>query len=478
MILRKQLPLYLILALISSQAGAQEKWTLPKCVEYAKTNNISVKQADVQARLATLQYEQNRMSLYPTASLGGDLGYSSGRNQNPVSFDLITQGYLSSGFSLQAAVDVFNWSSKRNSIAASNLEAKAAYTNVEKIRNDISLNVAGAYLQALLAREQAKVSEVQVQQSRAQLENTRKLVEAGNLPELNAIQIEAQLANDSSNLITAQGNFRQAILLIKSYLNIDAGASFEIEEPAVGAIPLDDFASLQPETVYSLALQNLPLQRANSLRIDAGKKNIEAARGAMYPSFSLFGSLGSSYNNQATEITGSSSVLFPLGTVNVGGADYDVFPKSPQNIYTSRKMPYLAQLDQNFRQSVGLSMRVPIANGGSLKSAYRRSKLNLSVLELQQDADNQTLKQDIYKAYNDVITSMEKFRAASKTVAVNQKAADFADKRYNIGLLNTIDLITTQNNLFSAKIQALLAQYDYVFKMKVLEFYKGQGLKL
>jgi outer membrane protein len=98
--------------------------------------------------------------------------------------------------------------------------------------------------------------------------------------------------------------------------------------------------------------------------------------------------------------------------------------------------------------------------------------------ELQKDLDNQTLKQNIYKAYNDVLTSVAKFNAASKTVLANQKAFDFATKRYTVGLLNTIDLITTQNNVFSAKLQQLLAQFDYVFKMKVLEFYKGQGIKL
>jgi outer membrane protein len=162
----------------------------------------------------------------------------------------------------------------------------------------------------------------------------------------------------------------------------------------------------------------------------------------------------------------------------VGGTDYDVFPLQPFNDYTYTKIPYFSQLDQNFRQTVGLSMSVPIANGGVLRTGYERSKLNLKGLELQKESDNNTLKQDIYSAYTDVVTSMEKFNAASKTVAANQKAYDFAMKRYDIGLLNTIDLITTQNNLFSARLQRLLAQYDYVFKMKVLEFYKGQGIKL
>lgn len=464
--------------LVAAHCFSQEKWDLRQCIEYAAVNNISIKQQDVQARLAALNYKQSTLALYPSANLNGNVAYSSGRNQNPVTFDLITQGYLSSGFTLQAGAELFNWNSKQNTRAANALEAQAAFANVQKLRDDISLNVAGAYLQILLSREQIKVSEIQVQQTISQLENTRKLVKAGSVPELNAVQLEAQLANDSANLVTAQGNARQALLLLKAYLNLDAATPLDVETPDVASIPLDDLASLQPEAVYALAVQNLPQQKVNDLRVKAAQKFIAAAKGAMYPTFSAFGSLGTSFNNRAQTITGSTVVTAPVGKVNVGGTQYDVFPLQPFTNYTYSKIPYFNQLDQNFRQSIGLSVSVPIANGGSLRTAYERSKLNLQGLQLQQQLDNQTLKQDIYKAYTDVITSLQKFAAATKTVEANQKAFDFATKRYNVGLLNTVDLITTQNNLYGARQQRLLAQYDYVFKMKVLEFYKGEGLKL
>lgn len=457
---------------------SQDRWSLLRCIEYARNNNISVKQQDIQAKITELQYTQSKMSLYPTANLSGNVAYSSGRNQNPVTFSLITQGYLSSGFTLQAAADIFNWNSKRNNIAGNAFQTQAAFADVEKLKNDLSLNIAGAYLQALLAKQQAEVSEVQVKQTAAQLANTRKLVAVGNLPELNALQLEAQLANDSSNLVTAQGNVRTAILLIKSYLNIDAGTPFEIESPDIESIPVETMDALQPDLVYKLALQNLPQQKANTFRIEAADKFIASAKGAMYPTFSLFGSLGTSYNNQTTEILSVTPINIPVGNVTVGSTVYDVFPLQPVNSYTYSKMPYFPQLNQNFRQTIGLNMSVPIANGSSLRTAYERNKLNKRSLELQQDMDNQSLQQDIYKAYNDVITSLEKYNAAVKTAKANQQAFDFATKRYNIGLLNTLDLLTTQNNLFSAKLQSLQAQYDYVFKMKVLEFYKGMGLKL
>lgn len=459
-------------------AKAQDKWDLRKCVEYAIANNISVKQQDVQARLTALTYSQSKLSQYPSLTLNGNTSYNSGRNQDPVNFGLITESYLSSGYNLQSGVEIFNWFSKRNNIAGNQLETKAALAGVEKLKNDIALNVAGVYLQALLARQQVSVSEIQIQQTKAQLDNTRKLVKAGSLPELNAVQLEAQLANDSSNLVTAQGSVAQSLLLLKAYLNLDASTALDIETPNVESIPLDDLGSLQPDIVYELALKNLPQQRVNDFRIKAAEKFVESARGQMYPTVSLFGSLSSRYNSRARQVTGVSSSTPPIATVSVSGTPYNVYPLKPIDNYSYGDITYFNQLNQNFSKAVGISLSVPIANGGQLKTGYARSQLNLRGLQLQRDLDNQTLKNDIYKAYTDVLTSLQKFNAANKTVEANQKAYDFATKRYNAGLLNTIDLITTQNNLYSARLQSLLAQYDYVFKMKVLEFYKGQGLKL
>jgi len=222
----------------------------------------------------------------------------------------------------------------------------------------------------------------------------------------------------------------------------------------------------------------LPQQKVNDLRIQAAGRYVASAKGAMYPTFSAFGSLSTRYNDKAQEITGITTITPPIGNVSVNGTSYNVFPLQPLKQYSYGDLSYFRQMNQNFGQSIGISLSVPIANGGSLRTNYQRSKLNLKSLELQKQIDNQTLKNDIYKAYNDVITSTQKFNAASKTVEAAQKAFDFASKRYNVGLLSTLELITTQNNLYSARLQSLLAQYDFVFKMKVLEFYKGQGLKL
>ena len=457
---------------------AGEKWTLQKCVEYALTNNISVKQADLQIRFAELELKQSKWQQYPFANFSGNLGYSAGRNQDPTSFTLITTGYVFSNYSLQSSIDLFNWFSKKNTVIAKDLNLQATMAGVEKAQNDVALNVAVGYLQILLANEQANLVRIQVQQTKAQLESTRKQVDAGKLPELSAANLESVLATDSANLISAETSTRQLTLQLKALLNLDPVVPFEIETPPVNMIPVESLADLQPEAVYQLAVINQPQQKVDVLNLKAALKNVEVAKGSMYPTFSLFGSLGAAYNNKSKQIISSTQINPPIGKVNVSGTDYIVFPSSPYDQPIYGKFSYFDQLNQNFRQSVGLSMSVPILNGGSLRSNWLRSKLTVRQVELQKEQNSTTLKQDIYKAYYDATAAIEKFNANKKAVETSQRSYDFAQKRYDLGLLSSYDLITTQTTLLQAKTNLLYAQYDYVFKIKLLEFYKGLGLKL
>ena len=147
-----------------------------------------------------------------------------------------------------------------------------------------------------------------------------------------------------------------------------------------------------------------------------------AAKAGMLPTISAFGSLGSGYNSRANEILSSTSVNAPLGKVTVGSTIYDVFPLQPFNSYTYGKQPFFSQLNQNFRQSVGLSISVPIFNGGSLRTGYERSKLNVQNLQYQQQADNQKTKQDIYQAFNSAMVALEKFNAGKKSLETAERS--------------------------------------------------------
>ena len=456
---------------------AQQKWNLKSIVEYAMANNINVKLSDVQARIADVNYKQNKFSQIPTLNLGLD-GSLNSNTQSQISFARASGANYQLTGSLQSSGDIFNFFSKRNAILASKWEYEASKANVDKLKNDIALTAANAYLQILLATEQQKITGLQIQQTTAQLNTVRKQVDAGSLPELNASQLEAQLASDSVSYITAKGNVEQAILQLKAYMNIEADAPFEVEEPPVELIPIDPIADLQPELVYKLALANQPQQKVNDFKLKAAEKNKLASKGAMYPTLSGFGSLSTGYSNQSIRqvLVGSHIDSIAVANTQINGTGDNVFPISPDFIYP--KTPFKNQVSDNLGKSVGVRLNIPFLSNGILKSNYQRSKLNLESARLQKIQDDQKLKQDIYQAYNAAIIALEKFNASKKSVAVNEVTYSYAAKRAEVGMLNTYDLITSQNNLLRVRLEYSLNQFDYVFKMKVLEFYKGQGLKL
>jgi outer membrane protein len=483
--MRYKLLTLIALLVFTGTIKAQEKWGLLKCIEHAMANNISVKQVDLQSKIAELTLKQSKYGQLPNLNFNGGPSYNNGRNQDPTTFTLITQSYLSANMQLQSSADIFNWFSKRNTIAANEWELQATKANTDKLKNDIALSVANLYLQILLGMEQEKIASIQLKQSQAQLSNTRKLVDAGNLPELNAANLEAQVAIDSSNVIAAKGNVIQNILSIKAFMAIDAATSFEIETPAAEKIFVEKLADLQPETVYASAIANMPQQRFNDFKLKAAQKTSAAAKGGLYPTISVFGNLGTNYAvsfntpNYDPFFTGK---YIPTGLRAVDAAGNFVYDVSSPEVVQIKNgklnsNPFFSQLNQNFRQSIGLNISIPVFNGLSARTNYQKSKISIRNQELQKELDNQTLKQDIYKAYNAAMVALEKLNAGKKSMEASERTFYFAQKRYDVGMLGTFDLITSQNNLFTAKLQNALNQFDYVFKMKVLEFYKGQGLK-
>jgi outer membrane protein len=480
----------LIVIIFSTIVSAQEKWSLLKCVQYATENNISVKQADLQTKFSELTFKQGKQSQLPSLNFSNSYGFRFGRAENPSTGVLEDNNIFTINFGLNSQVDIFNWFSKKNAIEASRLSNEADQLEVKKVQDDISLNVAVAYLQILLAKEQANLSRVQVSTTSEQLTNTRKRVDAGALPELNAAELEAQLSRDSSNLITAEASVQQFLLQMKALLNLDAGVAFDVETPPVDKVPLESLAELQPETVYSLALANLPQNKVIDLRVRSAKKSAESARGQMYPDIGGFANLGTNYVNfkdkpfysQKFVRFDSLSPLLPRASAG-GGVYLPVqipITETDRNTIAGYITPasFGSQLNTNFGQGFGIGISVPILNGGALRANWQRAKLQVRQWELTKELDNQTLKQNIYNAYNNALSSLQKFNADKKAVQTSARSYEFAQKRYDQNLLSSFDLISSQNNFLTAQIQALYSQYDHVFKMKLLEFYKGQGIKL
>jgi outer membrane protein len=260
---------------------------------------------------------------------------------------------------------------------------------------------------------------------------------------------------------------------------------FDVETPAVDNIPLESVADLQPDLVYKIALTNQPAQKANSLRYQSLVASVKSIKGSLYPRITGFGGLTTRFSNPNKKISNGSITGYSPGPsiVVVGPNTYPV--QIPNIAVTTEKVPigeqwsgWGTQINNFFSQNVGISIAVPIFNGWSARGNYERAKLNIKDADLVIEQSNQKLQQDIYTAYANAMAALEKYNAARSGVLSSQKAYDFSKKRYDLGLLSTFELITAQNNLAKSKIDVSNSQFDFVFKMKVLEFYKGSGIKL
>ena len=242
-------------------------WDLRRCVEYAMTNNIAVRQADIQARASEIVLKQSKYSRYPTLNYNLNHGFSFGRSLNRNTNVFQDANIMFQNQSLQTGVTIFNWNSLNNTVAANQYALEADKANVDKAKNDIGLNVARQYLLTLLSLEQARVNEVQLKQSQYQFQNTQKLVDAGSLPPLNAAELEAQVARDSATLIQSQAQYEINKLTLKGILYLPADQPFEISAPPVSLIPVDNILELTPASVYQMAISSQPQIRGKKLRL-------------------------------------------------------------------------------------------------------------------------------------------------------------------------------------------------------------------
>jgi len=418
-------------------AQEPEKWDLKTCVEYAIQHNISVQQADVQARLAKLQADLAKNSQLPSVSGSSGMGLRLGRSIDPTTNGFTNTQFLYNNFGLNGGVQIFNAGKLKNNASATQYSWQASLADMQNAANDISLNVATFYLQILSAIEQTEIAKIQITQTKEQLTATKKRVDVGLLPEINLLELETQLANDSSNYISAISNVEQSKLSLKALLNLDAAKSFDVVVQPVEQIQLQNFADLQPEYVFSIASQNLPNVKAANYRVKAAEKNVKSAKASFSPSLSFGYALSSNFSNQFKYISGYEFSGYSTPTavspyVNINNTKYYV--QSPVFTTTSATRNWSSiwkgwgtQVDNNFGQSLGFQLNIPIFNGGQAKIAYQQAKLNFRSASLQEENTQRKLKQDIFSAYTNAVVALNKLNAISESHDICRKGIFFCN---------------------------------------------------
>jgi outer membrane protein len=458
---------------------AQETWSLQRCIEHAQQQNLSVKQATANARVAALSERQAKTARLPNVSANINGGEQFGRNVDPSTNQFNNTAFFSNSMQLQANAPLFSGGQIHHSIKQAGYNAQAAKADVEQTINNLGLQVAQAYLNILLNEEQVINARNRVAQSQRQLDNTQKLIDAGSLPPAERFTLVAQIARDEQSVIQAQNTVDLAYLSLKQLLFLEPDFDLRIERPAV-VIP----AEASPENLtltplYNTALSTQPNIRAGEMRLKGAETAIKVARADFWPQLSLSANLNSFYSSQfrdvARPILGEERLSDPI-SIRLNNQDITYQQYFRPQSYPA--VPYADQINLNFGQAIFLNLRIPLYQNGTVSLGVERARLNLVNAQLQNAQTQQQLKNDIQTAIANARAAQKTLDAAQKTLDASQLAFTNTERRFNLGGVNTLELTTAQNNLDIARVSLTVAKYDYLFRLKIIDFYQGKALSI
>jgi outer membrane protein len=456
-----------------SSSYAQKNWTLQECVDYALKNNITVKQTEISSQLSKDAVLQSYGNMLPSLNGSGSHSYNYGRSVDPYSYTFTTSAVQSTNLSLNSSLTLFNGLELQNTLKRSKLDYMAGKYDVDKIKNDIALNVAADYLQILYSKENQKAANDRVEAAAKQRDRTKALVDAGTFAKGNLLDAEAQLAAEELNKVTADNNLISSKLNLVQLLQLDSVSTIEIEDPAI-AIPDQSSLTLTPESIFEAAIKTLPEIKSADTKNQSAEKSLSISRGGRFPRLSLFGSLSTGYSNQSKRYT-SLPVFLGYGQSGyITSSGEDVL--QPLYSYHLENTPFKDQINNNYNKSFGLSINIPLFNGFSVYSNVKRAKLNLENSKLTAQQTRNNVYKSIQQAHAEAQAALNRYNASEKSVSAMQEAFTYTEKKFNAGMLNSVEFVTAKNNLSKAQSDLLQSKYDFILKLKVLDFYLGKPL--
>lgn len=427
--------------LITGLATAQDsdKWTLQECIDYALKNNINVKRSNLNIVQNEAALTQSKGQLAPSINGRASHAYNFGQNVNPVTNLITDLDSRTNTFGLSANVTLFDGFANYNTIKQNSFLVEASIADLIQAKNDVGLNVAQAYLQVIFTKELLEAARLQLSTSKEQARRTNILVENGALAIADKLQADAQLATNETNLINRQNDYNLAKLQLMQLIQLPYNPNFEIVVPELEP---DNYSipTLDSEAIYNEALTTQPIIKAAELRIEASELSLSAAKGGRFPSVTAFVGVDTRYNNQ-NEAFGFSD-----------------------------------QLDNNLGQNVGFNLNVPIFNNFRVRQSIQVAKINNERAELNELETKNNLRQQVEQAYLNAQAALQTYRSSERQVESTKQLFDNLTKQREAGAANITDYTVAENNYNQALSDFIRAKYDYIFKLKILDFYQGKPL--
>lgn len=443
--MKKAMIISVALTLCASVCGFAQNgrlWTLQQCIDYARQNNLQVKMEEISVEQAEGNVKQSKWDLAPSVSAGLNHSMSWGRSVNLQTLEIIkNKRSMSTSGNLSASATVFSGFSKINSIKSNATSLEIAKEQVEKVKNDITIQITRAYLQLLLAREIERSALESCNSTKEQVERTAKLVDAGSQAYSTLLEVQAQLANEKSQLVSATSDVRTNLLTLIQLLDLpsEMEKDFDIAAPDV-SVDEDILPEGTVEGIYSQAL-NLPQVKIAEYNLEKSKYDYNMVRARLLPSISVQAGYGSYYTD------GQSGAFF-------------------------------TQFEHNKNPSVGLSLSIPIFNGLSSRISARNAKLARENTAIMLEVQKQSLLKEIQTAYNEAFNALERMKAAKENMKSIQESFTYTENKFNVGMMNATDYNIAKTNLFKAVSAYYQAKYQYLFELKILDFYKGKAINL
>lgn len=451
-----------------------KKWTIEECVNYALEHNISIKLTDLDSQLAAIDKKDAIGNFLPAINASASHSWNIGLNQNITTGLLENETTQFTSAGLNANIDIYKGLQNQNRFRRAKLAIISAQYQLTKMRDDVSLNVANAFLQILFNKENIKVQKELLATNEKQFNRTQELVNAGSVPRGDLLDIKATVADSQQKVIAAENALLISRLSLAQLLQLDDFQDFDIADDQYEA-KQSEVMFQTPEAIYQKALEERVEVKLAKANVEVAEKDVRIAKGTFQPTLSGFYSFSTraGYSDRvvgyAIDPSNPSSVI---GSVDINGNPTPVTAPNFAPVLGG-SAPVFEQFSDNKGHNFGLQLNVPILNGFSARNAVARSKVALEksrVSLLQSQID---LERNVYTAFTDANGAYKSYESAVVALEARENAFNYAKERYDVGMMNAFDFNQAQTLYSNAQSEVLRTKYDYIFRTKIVEFYFG-----
>lgn len=433
--------LTLLLFSVALSFGQSKKWTLEECVAYAVDNNLTIEQFELDLETVHLEKSDAIGDFIPSLNASSTVSGNTGLSFDPTTNQAVTTTIFTASGGISSNVTLFDGLRNIHRLNRAKLNAIASQYRLDNLKDDIRLNVANSYLQVLSNKESLRVFKAQYNVTQQDLKRTKELVDAGVVPSGDLLEIEATVANQEQQIVNSENLILISKINLAQLLQITDYENFDIADETF-EIPPSEILTYTPRTIFEKAITFRNDIKFSEANIGIAEKDLQISKGALLPSLGAFFNYNTRYSGQQQDLN------------------------------------FTDQLWINDGISYGAQLSIPIFNGFSVKNNIKRSQINIDKAKIQLEQDKLALETTINQAYVDVKSFAKAYEAAQKTADARRLAYNYSKERFDVGLMNSFDFSQSQARVDDADAQLVRTKYDYIFRLKVLEFYFGLPISL